>query len=201
MPIGVNEWRAGISKCRVLIIKRDGRVLPISEMVLQILGCLAYLYLFIWISVFTAPLSGVVVWLWSHFFPMASGSPSTIYVLSHLNSFSLIYLHFVFSYILDTLSSRIDKVHVKKLIFIMQNIVYAMLISICLENLQLGSSYPLNISLLLSGDIHINPGPNVNKGLKFFHWNLNSICARNGVKISQIEAYDAIHKFDAIANF
>ena len=99
----------------------------------------------------------------------------------------------------DPLSCGIDKVHVKKLIFVVQNIVYTMLMTICLENLQFGSSYPLNILLLLSGDIHINPGPNVNKGLKFFHWNLNSICAKNGVKISKIEAHDAIHKFDVIA--
>ena len=56
--------------------------------------------------------------------------------------------------------------HVKKLIFVVQNIVYTLLITICLENLP---SYPLNILLLLSGDIHTNPGPNVNKGLKFFH--------------------------------
>ena len=101
---------------------------------------------------------------------MTSESPSTIYVLSHLNSFSLLYLHFMFNYILDALSCGIDKVHVKKLIFVVQNIVYTMLITICLENLQLGSSYPLNILLLLSGGIHMNPGPNVNKGLKFFHW-------------------------------
>ena len=199
MPLGINEWRAGISKCTVLIIKRDECKLPITEMVLQTLGCLAYLYLFMWISVFTAPLSGVVVWLWSHFVPMTSESPSTIYVISHLNSFSLIHLHLLFNYILDTLNSRMDKVHVKTLIFILQNIVYTMLLCICLENLQLESGYSLNLLLLLSGDIHVNPGPNVNKGLKFFHWNLNSICARNGVKISQIEAYDAIHKFDVIA--
>ena len=126
MPIGINEWRAGISKFRVLIIRRDDRVL---SMVLQTLRCMAYLYLFMWISVFTAPLSGVFVWLWSHFVPMSSESPSSIYVLSHLNSFSLIHLHFVFNYILDTLNSGIDKVHVKKLIFIVQSIVYTMLIS------------------------------------------------------------------------
>ena len=156
MPIGVNEWRAGISKCRALIIKRDDCKLPVTEMVLQTLGCLAYLYLFMWILVFTAPLSGVVVWLWSHFVPMTSESPSTIYVLSHLNSFSLIHLHLLFNYLLDTLNSVIDKVHVQKLIFIVQNIVYTMLISICLENLRLGSGYPLSILLfLLSGDIHV----------------------------------------------
>ena len=37
------------------------------------------------------------------------------------------------------------------------------------------------------------------EALSFFHWNLNSICARTGSKIPLIEAYDAIHKFDVIA--
>ena len=53
--------------------------------------------------------------------------------------------------------------------------------------------------LLLSGDMHTNPGPNVKGSLKFVHWNLNSIHARHGIKIPLIEAYDAIHKFDIIA--
>ena len=43
-------------------------------------------------SVFTAPLSGAVVWLWSHFVPMTAESPSTICIFSHFNSFSLIHL-------------------------------------------------------------------------------------------------------------
>ena len=80
-----------------------------------------------------------------------------------------------------------------------QNILYTILISSFLIYLLHGPRYPLNILLLLSGDIHTNPGPNVKRGLTFFHWNLNSISARNGTKIPLIEAYDAIHKFDIIA--
>ena len=37
--------------------------------------------------------------------------------------------------------------------------------------------------LLLCRDIHLNPGPAVNKSLKFFHWNLNSLPARGRIKI------------------
>ena len=31
--------------------------------------------------------------------------------------------------------------------------------------------------------IEFNPGPNGEQGLKFCHWNLNSICAREGIKV------------------
>ena len=46
--------------------------------------------------------------------------------------------------------------------------------------------------------MHPNPGPLISS-LKFCHWNLNSILARNSIKLSLIEAYDSIHKFDLIA--
>ena len=52
---------------------------------------------------------------------------------------------------------------------------------------------------MLAGDIELNPGPPTNRGLKFFHWNLNSICARDYAKIPLIEAYNAVHRFDIFA--
>ena len=55
------------------------------------------------------------------------------------------------------------------------------------------------ILLLLCGDIETNPAPQINSCLKFFHWNLNSICAMGCVKISLIEAYNSIHHFDLFA--
>ena len=54
------------------------------------------------------------------------------------------------------------------------------------------------ITLLMSGDVHPNPGPFISS-VKFCHWNLNSILARNSIKLSLIEVYDSIHKFDLIA--
>ena len=50
----------------------------------------------------------------------------------------------------------------------------------------------LDTRLLLSGDVELNPGPLSNTCLKFFYWNLNSICARGSVKIPLIEAYDSL---------
>ena len=68
-----------------------------------------------------------------------------------------------------------------------------------LDFLNVAMHYSLDILLLLGGDIETNPGPQTEKSLKFFHWNLNSICARGAVKIPLIEAYDSVHKFDLIA--
>ena len=58
----------------------------------------------------------------------------------------------------------------------------------------------LRLSLILSGDIETNPGPDMsnNQNLSFCHWNLNGIAANNFVKITLLEAYNAIHSFDVI---
>ena len=45
---------------------------------------------------------------------------------------------------------------------------------------------------------HENPGPN-DCNLKFFHWNLDSLTARNNTKISLIEAYNSVFNYDLIA--
>ena len=57
-----------------------------------------------------------------------------------------------------------------------------------------------SLLLLLSGDFKLNPGPKRNYSNAFFifHWNLNSIYARNYAKVFPLQAYIAIHKFDII---
>ena len=50
----------------------------------------------------------------------------------------------------------------------------------------------------MAGDIHPHPGQ-VNIGLKFCHWNLNGINARDKIKIPLIEAYNSIFHYDIIA--
>ena len=52
--------------------------------------------------------------------------------------------------------------------------------------------------LILSGNVHENPGP-IDCNLKFFHWNLDSISARENTKISLIEAYNSVYSYDLIA--
>ncbi len=52
-------------------------------------------------------------------------------------------------------------------------------------------------TILLSGDIETNPGPNLNT-FNFCTWNLNSITAHDFTRISQIEAYNSIYNYDLI---
>ena len=58
-----------------------------------------------------------------------------------------------------------------------------------------------NFSLLIRcGDIETNPGPNNLLGQSFSvcQWNLNGIAAHNYVKLSMLEAYNAVYKYDVI---
>ena len=45
----------------------------------------------------------------------------------------------------------------------------------------------LSCLLILSNDVDLNPG-----------WNLNSIADQNFVKLSQLEAYNTLHSYDLI---
>ncbi len=99
----------------------------------------------------------------------------------------------------DSCSALKTMYYRKKLLVVLQNVLYTVIICRFLESINLGDRFPWDFLLLLSGDIETNPGPQINKCLKFFHWNLNSICARGNVKIPLIEAYDSIYKNDIIA--
>ena len=53
--------------------------------------------------------------------------------------------------------------------------------------------------LTICGDIETNPGPsNDAKSLSICHWNLNGISTQNYVKLSMIEAYNALYNYDII---
>ena len=77
-------------------------------------------------------------------------------------------------------------------------LVFQFQVLLCLW-LLLGSNRS-KLILLLSGDIETNPGPAVNnlQSLSICHWNLNSIAAENFAKISLLQAYLTVHKFDIV---
>ena len=57
----------------------------------------------------------------------------------------------------------------------------------------------LRYLLILSGDVELNPGPKRYDGMNgricFGHWNVNSLLAREGTKLAQIEALQSFYKF------
>ena len=56
------------------------------------------------------------------------------------------------------------------------------------------------ILILLSNDIHLNPGPHFqNNFLNFMLWNLNSLAKDNFERIRLIEAHNALFKYDLIS--
>jgi len=68
-----------------------------------------------------------------------------------------------------------------------------------IECLDLSLYFYSQLSIIPSGDIEQNPGPNRKCFLKFCHWNLNSISAREKVKLPVIEAYNSVHRYDIFA--
>ena len=56
----------------------------------------------------------------------------------------------------------------------------------------------VRMMLILSGNVHENPGP-TDCNLKFFHLNLDSVTAHENTKISLIEAYNSVYSYDLIA--
>ena len=55
-----------------------------------------------------------------------------------------------------------------------------------------------SLLILLSGDIELNPGPKRYFNLKVCHWNLNSLPSHNFAKLTSLQAYNTLHKFDII---
>ena len=49
------------------------------------------------------------------------------------------------------------------------------------------------LRLLQHGDIELNPGPKY-----ICHWNLNSLTAHNYLKVSQLQAFNLVHKCDIL---
>ena len=74
--------------------------------------------------------------------------------------------------------------------------LYLQLLSFLLYHLI--NSDIIKSNLVCSGNVHENPGPN-DCNLKFFHWNLDSLTARNNTNISLIEAYNSVFNYDLIA--
>ena len=80
-----------------------------------------------------------------------------------------------------------------------RNILYTIQLRIRPDNISAWQRFDARIFLLLAGDIESTPYPNQEQGLKFCHWDLNSTCARESIKIPLIEAYNTIYHHDILA--
>ena len=68
MPVGINQWRAGIAGRRSLVMSKipKGLEIPVVGISLCALQYFVYMYLFICSSILALPLSLVVCFFWTH---------------------------------------------------------------------------------------------------------------------------------------
>ena len=57
-------------------------------------------------------------------------------------------------------------------------------------------TFVIQILLIISGSVEINPGPHVSKLLSFAVWNLDSLPARDFARIPLTESFQATYDFD-----
>ena len=93
-------------------------------------------------------------------------------------------------------ANRLYGVNNAKVLKLFKITLYLQLLSFLLYHLI--CSDIIRSNLVRSGNVHENPGPN-DYNFKFFHWNLDSLTARNNTKISLIEAYNSTFNYDLIA--
>ena len=62
---------------------------------------------------------------------------------------------------------------------------------------QLGEGL-IQLLIVCSGDIEVNPGPKNKSQLSFCHWNLNGLYAHNFIKVSVQQTLDVTHYYDII---
>ena len=211
MPVGIEEWRAGIAKRALMFPSKAYKPIAFIRLLLLSLHVCVYLYLFILVALISIPASlllsssclllanGLQVFSVDMCFPATLSDPFALFCRAV--SCIPFPIHSVFRVLtmLTTLffapwQKRLGKGH-----NVLKHVLYVLLLSRYLGIIYFGIDVLVDDILLRCGDIELNPGPNIDKCLKFFHWNLNSICARGSIKIPLIEAYNALHRFDIMA--
>ena len=207
MPVGVIGWRAGIASGNSRLTVEVSPRIPVTLLLCSAFRTYAYMYLFIWISVFALPMSVLISSLSAclhSFVPFSSPDVQNLTsTFMKLFSYFLVTVCFICSLLMMLMKSALPFLKSsdcqKKLMVYLQFSLYYLLTVEFLDYTLSNESFNPHMLLLLCGDIETNPGPQINCCLKLFHWNLNSICARGSIKIPLIEAYNSIHHFDLFA--
>ena len=222
MPIDTEGWRAGIVNNKFNYIFHTKCSVYSSlfnfywSMVSPIVSTICYLYVFITISVFNLPLSILLTYLciniplldsfWSVIVCQSDEDvtrkfiinlailtnctqtmvllfrPSIGPILFSMKTFSLKANEFFRANKVKLVSFRMTQCFQ-----LFSYLIYYLI-----------STDIVRTMLILSGNVHENPGP-TDCNLKFFHWNLDNTTARDNTKISLIEAYNSVFNYDLIA--
>ena len=194
MPVEINQWRATIGCFRVSIQKSSPlkkSVKPFS-ILFQILKLFWFCYCFIAISIFVLPFTLTIQFLTVHSVTSQSCFLPLFARVHHFAKTVLYTTTELFKRIPLGVISLVRYKHaaVRQFLFL-----YAYFYIGCMTCNILHTQWLVFKTLLLSGDIEINPGPET---LDFCTWNLNSITAYDFLRVSLMEAYNSVYNYDLI---
>ena len=194
MPVDVNHWRAAIASFRFPISTKQNFLheLQSFSIFLLIFKLCLFCCTFVAISIPILPFTMIVQTVANFSF-----YPNTCF----LHVFVHLYLHAkAVLYLLFGLMKRFpvfflhscNRCTLKSLAF-----RYTYFYATCLICHTLHLQWTTYLTILRSGDIETNPGPE-HSTFNFCSWNLNSIFAHDFTRVSLIEAYNAVYNYDLI---
>ena len=189
MPVEINQWRASIGCFRVsmkIIFPLSRNVRPFSILFL-IFKLYWFCFWFIAVSILVLPLTLTVQFLAVH-----SVAPELCFLplFARMHRSSKIVLH-----VSVELFKRIPLgvIVIARCKFFHSRYIYFYIA--CVACCSLHVQWSVLRTILLSGDVETNPGPDT---LDFCTWNLNSITAHDFLRVSLIEAYNLVYNYDLI---
>ena len=209
---GLEEWRAGIASTRYCLFAKVCVGIPFFEIFLSSWFSFAYLYLFVLVALVTIPFSVLAAsacllsaQLIGHpyncfFYDSCFQDPIVCFIkLTSVLLSSIILAFHLLVNSFKNLNLGLEPLPRLKMLRLLQNILYFVMVGKFLEIINIGQILSCKVILLCADDVELNPGPISRNLFSFFHWNLNSICARGNIKIPLIEAYNSVHHFDVLA--
>ena len=189
MPVELNQWRATIGCFHASILRScplSKKVWPLSILI-QVTKLYWSCFCFIVIATLALPAVLIIQFLAVHSF---------VDQICFLPLFARVH-HFTKTvfYVTVELSKRVPLgfiIHVRYK-YIHSQYVYFHTACVACYIIQI--QWLLLRTVLLSGDVETNPGPDT---LDFCSWNLNSITSYDFLRVSLIEAYNSVYKYDMI---
>ena len=194
MPVEVSQWRATIGCFCVSMQKLSPltkSVKPFS-ILFQILKLYWFCFCFIAISILALPCSLTIQFL-------AVNSVATqscfLPLFARVHRFAKTGLYTTLELFKRIPLGIIGLVRYKHVAVRQFLFLYAYFYIGCMACNTLHTQWLVFRTILLSGDIETNPGPET---LDFCTWNLNSISAYDFLRVSLIEAYNSVYNYDII---
>ena len=182
MPVEMNRCRAAIGCFRATVFSHSQtRSIPQSySCIVAAINMCFFCYLFTLLSMLLLPLA-----ITSHFIAVHTLKipPSFLHFLSYL-------CHFAIPTIFKIVKS------LKQLLHFTYRLPSLYTFRRCITWEQIIFCWWLYMIIMLCGDVESNPGPDT---FNFCCWNLNSITSYDFLRLSLLEAYNSIYKYDLIS--